>query len=98
VALGVFSLIVALTGLLLVGQALARESFLDSVDSPPLHALGFSRAQLFAGGMLRAALIAIGGAVIAVVLAVATSPLAPIGPARTARHDTDPRSDVRALR
>jgi hypothetical protein len=97
VALAVFALIVAVAGLLLVGQALARQSFLDSVDSPPLHALGFSRGQLFAGGMLRAVLVAVGGAVIATVAAVAASPLAPIGPARTAEPDPGVRVDALVL-
>jgi hypothetical protein len=93
VALGVFALIVALAGLLLVGQSLARQSFLDSVDSPPLHALGFSRLQLFVGGILRAGAVAIGSAVVAVVLAVAASPLTPIGPARVAEPDPGIRFD-----
>jgi putative ABC transport system permease protein len=86
-ALSVFAIVIALTGLLLVGQALARQMFLDSVDHPTLRSLGFGRRQLAALAMLRAAVVAIGAALLAVVLAIAVSPLTPIGVARDADPD-----------
>jgi len=86
-ALVVFALIMGLTGLILVGQALARQSFLDASDHPALRSLGCTQAQLLAVAMLRALAVAIVGAVVAVALAVATSPLMPIGAARTADPD-----------
>ena len=86
-ALSIFALVIALTGLLLVGQALARQTFLDSVDHPTLRALGFGRRQLVAGAVLRGVVVAMGAAVLAVVLAIAASPLTPIGVARDADPD-----------
>jgi len=86
-ALSIFAVVVALTGLLLVGQALARQTFLDSVDHPTLHALGFGRRQLVAVAVLRAGVVAIAAGALAVVLAVAVSPLTPIGVARDADPD-----------
>ncbi len=86
-ALSIFAIVIALTGLLVIGQALTRQTFLDSVDGPTVRALGGTRGQLFAVAMLRAGLVAFGGALVAVVVAVAASPLTPIGIARTAEPD-----------
>ncbi|HEY3673436.1 MAG TPA: ABC transporter permease [Acidimicrobiia bacterium] len=86
-ALTVFALVIALTGLLLVGQAIARQTFLDSIDHPTLRALGFGRVQLVVTTMLRGAVVAVAGAVLAVVIAVVASPLAPIGVARGIEPD-----------
>jgi len=86
-ALTIFAIVIALTGLLLVGQALARQTFLDSVDHPTLRALGFGRRQLVTAAMLRAFVIAIAAALLAVALAVVVSPLTPIGIAREADPD-----------
>ena len=86
-ALSIFAVVIALTGLLLVGQAFARQTFLDSVDHPTLRALGFGRHQLIAVAILRAVVIAIAATVLAVVLAIAVSPLTPIGVARDADPD-----------
>jgi ABC-type lipoprotein release transport system permease subunit len=91
-ALTIFAAVIALTGLLVIGQALARQSFLDANDNDALRALGATRGQLFATSMLRAVVIALLGAVLAVVLAVLASPLTPIGVARTA--EPDPGLDV----
>ncbi len=86
-ALTVFALVIALTGLLLVGQAIARQTFLDSVDHPTLRALGFGRVQLVVTTMLRGAVVAVAAAALAVVIAVAASPLTPIGVARGIEPD-----------
>jgi len=91
-ALTIFAAVIALTGLLVIGQALARQSFLDASDNDALRALGATRWQLFATSMLRAALIALAGAAIAVIIAVLASPLTPVGVARTA--EPDPGLDV----
>jgi hypothetical protein len=95
--LTIFAIVVAMTGMLVVGQALARQSFLDSIDSPALHSLGFTRGQLFGAAMLRALAIALSGAALAVVLAFALSPLTPIGPARVAEPDPGLRFDALVL-
>ena len=91
-ALTVFAVVIALTGVLLVGQALARQTFLDANDNDALRALGTTRGQLFSTAMLRAAVIAFMGAAFAVVLAIVLSPLTPIGVARSI--DPDPGIDV----
>jgi hypothetical protein len=96
-ALGVFAAVVGLTGLLLVGQALARQSFLAAADSPTLAALGCSHRQLFLLGMLRAALVAAVAAVLAVVAGFALSPLMPLGPARTAEPNPGLSFDALAI-
>jgi hypothetical protein len=86
-ALTVFAIVIALTALLVVGQAIARRTFLDSIDHPALRALGFQRTQLVATSMFRAVLVALVAAVVAVLGAIAASPLMPIGAARTAEPD-----------
>lgn len=96
-ALLIFAVVIALTGLLVVGQALARQTFLDSVDGPTIRALGGTREQLFGVAMLRAVLVAIVGAGVAVVLALAASPLMPIGVARTAEPDPGLAVDAAVL-
>lgn len=86
-ALTVFAIVIALTALLVVGQAIARQNFLDSIDHPSLRSLGFQGSQLITTSMLRALLMAVLAAVIAVIGAIALSPLMPIGAARTAEPD-----------
>jgi hypothetical protein len=86
-ALSVFAIVIGLTGLLVIGQALARQSFLDAADNDALGALGSTRRQLFAVTMLRAAVIAVIGGALAVVLAVLVSPLTPVGATRPAEPD-----------
>jgi ABC-type lipoprotein release transport system permease subunit len=86
-ALTIFAVVIALTGLLVIGQAMARESFLDATDNESLRALGATRRQLFATSMLRAFVVAAVGGALAVVLAVVASPLTPIGVARSAEPE-----------
>jgi ABC-type lipoprotein release transport system permease subunit len=82
------------TALLLVGQALARQLYGESSDYPTLRALGMTRRQLLAVGMIRSALVGAGGAVVAAVIAIATSPFMPIGPARLAEPNPGFRVDA----
>jgi ABC-type lipoprotein release transport system permease subunit len=84
VALWLVAAVLAVIGLLVVGQLLARMSFLDSVDYRTLRALGISRRALLAIGLLRAALIGAAGAVAGTLAALAASPLLPVGLARVA--------------
>jgi hypothetical protein len=83
-ALLVFAGLAAIAGLLLVGQTLGRQIFLEAVEYPTLRALGMTRVQLVGAALVRAAAIGGGGAMIAAATAVALSPLAPIGLARRA--------------
>src|SRR5271157_267452 len=84
VALAVFAVLAGLIGLAVVGQLLARQLVLDSAEFPILRALGMTRASLAVLGLARLAAVTLAGAVIAVAVAVAASPLMPIGPARLA--------------
>lgn len=86
-ALWVLCGLVAAAGLAIVGQALARQTYLESGDFPVLWALGMSRAQLVWLGIARAAVISLMAAGVAVPAAVLLSPLTPIGLARTAEPD-----------
>ena len=76
-----------LSVLLLVGQALARQTALESTDYPLLLSLGMTRRQLFAFAMVRVAPVALVAGALAFGIAVALSPLAPIGVARSAEPD-----------
>ena len=92
VALAVFAALVALIALAVIGQLLSRQLSLDSAEYPVLSALGMSRATLAALSLARLALVTVAGAVLAVVIAIAASPLMPIGPARLA--EPHPGMDV----
>jgi hypothetical protein len=87
IAFGVFGVVAALAALVINGQVLSRLIRRGSGDRAVLRALGAGPAMT-AGDVLVgvfAALVA--GTVLAVVVAVALSPLAPIGPARSVYPD-----------
>ncbi len=86
-ALWFFAAVAALTALLVVGQALARLVVSDSGSGTELEALGARRPQRAATAGGRAlGVVAVGG-FLAVVIAAVTSPLFPLGPARSAEPD-----------
>jgi hypothetical protein len=80
--LGLFALVAALAALVVVGQGLARQVFVDGADAPLLGSLGMTAHQRFGLGLCRVAIVCLLGAAGAVVVAVALSPLFPVGPAR----------------
>lgn len=84
VALAVFAGLAAIAGLLIVGQILTRQIFLESTEHPTLRALGMTRRQLVLTVAARVVAIGLGGAMVAITLAIVASPLFPIGPARIA--------------
>jgi putative ABC transport system permease protein len=84
VALALFALALALTTLLIVGQVAVRTLSAAGQDNGTLAALGMTRGQLFAASMAEAAVATVAGALGAVAIAIAVSPLTPIGPARLA--------------
>jgi FtsX-like permease family len=96
VALRVLALLVAVAGAAIFGQALGRQTFLESAEHPALRALGFAPRQLIAVGVLRAAVIGAVGAVVAVVISVLLSPLSPVGLARAAEPSPGVAVDVPA--
>ncbi len=86
-ALWALCVLTGLAAVAIVGQSLARQTYLDSADLPALRALGFSRAQLFSLGMVRAAIIGMAAGCVVVPVAVLLSPLTPVGLARIAEPD-----------
>jgi ABC-type lipoprotein release transport system permease subunit len=78
----------ALVGLAVVGQALARQSVIESEEYPTLAALGVDRRQLIVLGTARTLIVGLLGAAGAVAIAVALSPIAPLGEARLAETST----------
>lgn len=82
VALWLFAGVLALASFVVVGQALIRELSSGNVDNPTLRGLGMTAWQLAAAGGVRAGLVVAAGAAVAVVVAVALSPIFPLGLAR----------------
>jgi hypothetical protein len=87
VALGLFAALAGLITLAVIGQLLSRQLTLDAAEYPIVRALGMSRARLVAVSLARMAAVTVAGGAIAVAVAVAASPLMPIGPARLAEPD-----------
>jgi hypothetical protein len=82
IALGVFGAIAGLAALLIAGQAIGRRLGADGEDLGVMRALGASPAMTMADGLVGVLGAVVVGSVLALVVAVALSPLAPIGPAR----------------
>ena len=83
-ALAIFALVLAGTALLIIGQAAARLLLAAASDNPVLAALGMTGRQLMAAGLAEVAVAGGAGAVLAAGVAVAASPLTPVGIARLA--------------
>jgi ABC-type lipoprotein release transport system permease subunit len=92
--LWMFAGLAALAGLLILGQTLARFTTLESTENPILRTLGMTRGQLFAVAMTRAAVISAVGALVAAGLAIATSPIMPVGLAHLAEPKRGISSDA----
>jgi hypothetical protein len=97
VALQLLAALAAGAALLVAGQALARQAYLESAEFPTLRALGMSGGQLWGTGMLRAAIVGAGGAVVAVAVSLALSGLFPLGLAATAEPRPGPAADGMVL-
>jgi len=93
IALWLVTLLLAVIGVMVTGQLLARQSSLEADDFGTLRALGMSPRQLMAAGLARAAVIGAGAAVAATAAAVAVSPLFPVGLARIAEPHPGIRAD-----
>ena len=84
VALRLLAALLALIALLVIGQLIARLTFLESGDYRTAQALGMTRQQLLAAAIGRAVLIGVAAGLVATGLAVTLSPVFPIGLARFA--------------
>ncbi len=91
------AVLAVVVGLAVVGQALLRQSIAEGEDYPTLATLGADRRQLVMLGMARTAVVGLGGAVGAVLVAAALSPIAPLGEARMAEAGTGVRFDTLVL-
>jgi hypothetical protein len=93
----VLAALAALVGLAVVGQALFRQSNVESEDFPTMSAIGADRRLLVSLGLARALAVGLIGAAGAVGLATALSGVAPLGEARTAEVSTGVHFDVFVL-
>ena len=97
IALALFTLVLAITALLIAGQAATRLLATGSLTNPALAALGMTRGQLTAAGLIEVGASAATGAVAAAGAAIAASPLMPIGAARLAEPDPGVSADATVL-
>ena len=97
VALWIFAGVAALAGLVAITIVLSREISLTAIDQTTQSALGLTRRQRMAVGVLQAVPVAFGGALLAAAIAALASPLFPLGIARRAEPDPGLRIDVTAL-
>ena len=89
--------VLAAVALVVTSQALSRQAVLESTEHPVLRALGVTSAERRTLGLIRAALVAVGTAAAAVVIAIAMSPLMPVGVAREAEPDPGVEVNVALL-
>ncbi len=87
VALGGFGAIAALVCIVVGAESISRLLRSETDDRRVLRALGASRFGAAGGGLIGALLALVAGAVVAFGLAVALSPLAPLGPVRAVYPD-----------
>ena len=97
IALAAFAALAGLIALAVIGQLLSRQLALDAAEFPVLRAIGATRASLVALSLARLAIVTVAGGVIAVVVAIAASPLMPIGPARLAEPHPGTEVNVAVL-
>ena len=84
IALWLFAALAAITTLLLFALNITRMLHAERPDHRKLWVLGMSRRQLFAVALARPFVITIAGSLLALGVAIAASPLTPIGLARQA--------------
>ncbi|HLN17233.1 MAG TPA: FtsX-like permease family protein [Acidimicrobiales bacterium] len=82
IALGVFGAIAGLAALLIAGLAISRALWVENDDLDALRGLGADPVTITADAALGILGAVVLGSVLAVVVAVALSPLAPLGPVR----------------
>lgn len=80
--LGLFAILAGLVTVLVVGQAISRQIRADAELLPTLRSLGFDRRQLAVAIGVPPLFAVIGGTMGAIGLAVALSPVGPVGVAR----------------
>lgn len=86
-ALGLVSGLLLVLTLGMIGQAIARAAYLNSPAEGTFAALGITRAQRFWSSLVPSSVVIAAGAVLAMGVAFAASPLFPLGLARVAEPD-----------
>ena len=97
IALYAFAGLVGVAILFVIGQAIARQQFVEAGDYATLRALGLTRMQVIAVSMIRVGIIVLTGTFLAVAFALAVSPFMPIGAARTAELHTGFEANIGLL-
>ena len=82
IALAVFGAIAALAALVIGGQVIGRRLRLEVDDLAVLRALGAGPAMTLSDGLIGVVAAVTAGSLLAAVVAISLSPLAPLGPAR----------------
>jgi hypothetical protein len=93
IALGAFGVVALLAALFIGGQAIARRIRLDGQELRVLRSLGASPAMTVGDSLLGIAGAILLGAILAGIVCVALSPLAPIGSVRQLEPDPGMRAD-----
>jgi len=88
VALWIVGGMLALIALLVLSQLISRQATIDADENPTLLALGMTRSEIAIAGLFRSAIVALAGAALGIVCAIAASPLMPIGTSRVAEPHT----------
>ncbi|MEP6661207.1 MAG: FtsX-like permease family protein [Acidimicrobiales bacterium] len=94
-ALALLAVLGGLAALVVLAQAIVRQVWIDAPERTTLRALGFTTRDLAAVGAVQGLATGVTGMVVAVVFAVVTSPLTPIGRARAI--ETNPGLRIDAL-
>ena len=84
IILRLLAILAAIAGIMILGQSLVRRTSLGGIDIPILRSLGMTRRQILWGATLPALIVAAGGSLIAVTIAVAASSSFPSGVSRIA--------------
>ena len=84
VALAAFAALAGIVALVILAQLLSRQVILGATEFPVLRALGASHGALAAVSLAQVAAVTAGGGLLGTGIAIAASPLMPIGPARLA--------------
>lgn len=81
-ALSAYAAVAAVIGLLLIGQAAARQSRALADEQRTMRAIGLTRRQLRSAGLVGAMVPALAGAAVGAAIAWVTSGWGPVGPVR----------------
>jgi putative ABC transport system permease protein len=92
-----FGIVVAVAGMFVIGQALARTHLADATDQRLEAVLGATRGQRVGARIAPTVIVSILAIAVAVVIAVATSSLAPIGSLATYEPTPGIRADLGIL-